>query len=120
MGSRHRRAQRGAAAGAPCYAARFPMAIHGAAAAPAGGDTFVSPALGALERERYVAYSALVRNLHWLAAALVVLYAVLLRRGDRLTLYALAAAMVVYTLALHWPPLAGRLTRGRIGLEAIL
>jgi diguanylate cyclase (GGDEF)-like protein len=74
-----------------------------------------SSALAAIERERFHSYSQLVRNLHWLAAALVVLYG-LLSQGARLstvlsggvrlgselgTLLVLAAAMVLYTLALH-------------------
>jgi diguanylate cyclase (GGDEF)-like protein len=74
-----------------------------------------SSALAAIERERFHSYSQLVRNLHWLAAALVVLYG-LLSQGPRLstvlsggvrlgselgTLLVLAAAMVLYTLALH-------------------
>ncbi len=74
-----------------------------------------SSALAAIERERFHSYSQLVRNLHWLAAALVVLYGLLahsvklssmlaggIRLGsDLVTLLVLAAAMVVYTLALH-------------------
>jgi diguanylate cyclase (GGDEF)-like protein len=74
-------------------------------------------ALAAIERERFHSYSQLVRNLHWLAAALVVLYGLLTKGVDlaklfsghaRLsselaTLLVLAAAMVVYTLALHSP-----------------
>jgi diguanylate cyclase (GGDEF)-like protein len=74
-----------------------------------------SGALAAIERERFHSYSQLVRNLHWLAAALVVLYGLLsqgvslsswlagrVRLGSDLgTLLVLAAAMVLYTLALH-------------------
>lgn len=74
-----------------------------------------SSALAAIERERFHSYSQLVRNLHWLAAALVVLYGLLsqgaglstvltggVRLGSELgTLLVLAAAMVLYTLALH-------------------
>jgi len=74
-----------------------------------------SSALAAIDRERFHSYSQLVRNLHWLAAALVVLYGLLsqgvklstlLSGGVRLgsdlgTLLVLAAAMVLYTLALH-------------------
>src|ERR1044072_6076441 len=86
---------------------------------PDPDEPFVSPALTAIERERYVAYSALARTLHWLAAALVLLYAVL-HRGDRLPLYALAGSMVLYTLALHWPPLGAALARSRVWLEAAL
>jgi diguanylate cyclase (GGDEF)-like protein len=84
---------------------------------PAGAESFESPALAAIERERYVAYSALARNLHWLAAALVLLHAVL-GRGDRLPLYALAGVMVLYTLALHWPRLRAVLAPARVWLEA--
>jgi diguanylate cyclase (GGDEF)-like protein len=74
-----------------------------------------SGAFAAIERERFHSYSQLVRNLHWLAAALVVLYGLLshgvklrtlLAGGFRLgsdlaTLLVLAGAMVLYTLALH-------------------
>src|ERR1700743_3057895 len=74
-------------------------------------------ALAAIERERFHSYSQLVRNLHWLAAALVVLYGLLTKGVDleklfsghaRLsseldTLLVLAGAMGVYTLALHSP-----------------
>jgi diguanylate cyclase (GGDEF)-like protein len=74
-----------------------------------------SNALAAIERERFHSYSQLVRNLHWLAATLIVLYGLLahgvplsslLSGGVRLgsdlgTLLVLAAAMVIYTLALH-------------------
>ena len=74
-----------------------------------------SSALAAIERERFHSYSQLVRNLHWLAAVLVVLYGLLsrgvslsswlaggIRLGSDLgTLLVLAATMVVYTLALH-------------------
>jgi len=74
-----------------------------------------SSALAAIERERFHSYSQLVRNLHWLAAALVVLYGLLangvrmssvlagkVRLGSDLgTLLVLAGAMVLYTLALH-------------------
>ncbi|MDP9120005.1 MAG: GGDEF domain-containing protein [Acidobacteriota bacterium] len=62
-----------------------------------------SSALEAIERERFHSYSGLVRNLHWLAAALVVLYSVLHKGADRLTLWSLAGVMVLYTLALHSP-----------------
>jgi diguanylate cyclase len=74
-----------------------------------------SNALAAIERERFHSYSQLVRNLHWLAATLIVLYGLLthgvplssllsggVRLGsDLVTLLVLAAAMVIYTLALH-------------------
>ncbi|MBV8202172.1 MAG: GGDEF domain-containing protein [Acidobacteria bacterium] len=74
-----------------------------------------SSALAAIERERFHSYSQLVRNLHWLAATLVVLYGLLAHgvklstvlaggvqlRSDLVTLLVLAAAMVLYTLALH-------------------
>jgi diguanylate cyclase (GGDEF)-like protein len=62
-----------------------------------------STALAAIERERFISYSQLVRNLHWLAAALVVLYSVLVHGADRVTLWSLAGVMVLYTLALHSP-----------------
>src|SRR5580693_6512132 len=62
-----------------------------------------STALAAIERERFISYSQLVRNLHWLAAALVVLYSLLVRGADRVTLWSLAGVMVLYTLALHSP-----------------
>lgn len=90
-----------------------------AAVEPDPDETFVSPALAAIERERYVAYSILARNLHWLAAALVLLYAVL-HRGDHVPLYLLAGVMVVYTLALHWPRLGAALTTARVSFEAAL
>jgi diguanylate cyclase (GGDEF)-like protein len=66
-----------------------------------------STALAAIERERFISYSQLVRNLHWLAAALVVLYSLLAHGADRVTLWSLAGVMVLYTLALH-SPLFGR------------
>jgi diguanylate cyclase (GGDEF)-like protein len=62
-----------------------------------------SSALAAIERERFLSYSELVRNLHWLAAALVVLYSLLVHGADRVTLWSLAGVMVLYTLALHSP-----------------
>lgn len=60
-----------------------------------------STALAAIERERFLAHSPLVRNLHWLAAALVVLYSLLVPGADRMVLWSLAGAMMLYTLALH-------------------
>ena len=45
-----------------------------------------STALAAIERERFRSYSPLVRNLHWLAAALVVLYSVLTAGTERMIL----------------------------------
>src|SRR5579862_7285380 len=60
-----------------------------------------STALAAIERERFLSYSQLVRNLHWLAAALVVLYSLTTRGADLMTLGSLAGVMVLYTLALH-------------------
>jgi diguanylate cyclase (GGDEF)-like protein len=60
-----------------------------------------SSALAAIERERFLSYSLLVRNLHWLAAALVVLYSLTTRGADLMTLGSLAGVMVLYTLALH-------------------
>ena len=87
---------------------------------PPRGDLFVSPALAALERERYASYSVLVRNLHWLAASLVVLYAVLQGPRESAALYALATAMVVYTLLLHSTALGARLGNRSAWLEAIV
>jgi diguanylate cyclase (GGDEF)-like protein len=84
------------------------------------GDLFVSPALAALERERYVSYSVFVRNLHWLAASLVLLYAVLHRDRQGPTLYWLTAAMVVYTLALHSTTLGHLLGPGRMWIETAI
>src|SRR4051812_16462410 len=60
-----------------------------------------SSALEAIERERFHSYSQLVRNLHWLAAALVAVYPWLAPAADRKFSAALAGAMVLYTLALH-------------------
>lgn len=77
-------------------------------------------ALAALERERFESYSDLVRNLHWLAAALVLLFATIHRGRGPLPLYGLAAAMVAYTLALHSPVLAGISGRARVRLETAL
>ena len=88
-----------------------------AASSTAAAEPFDSPALAAIERERYVAYSALARNLHWLAAALVLLRAVL-GPGDPVPLYVLAGIMVVYTLALHWPWLRAVIAPARVWLEA--
>jgi diguanylate cyclase (GGDEF)-like protein len=85
----------------------------------AAADHAHEPALAAVERERFESYSDLVRNLHWLAAALVLLYAAL-TPGQRLPLYLLAAAMVAYTLALHSPVLAPLSPRSRVGIETAL
>lgn len=76
-----------------------------------------SGALAAIERERYAAYSDLTRNLHWLAAALVILYGLLVDDAPRSALYGLAAAMVAYTLVLHSPLLRRLPVALRIGLE---
>lgn len=85
---------------------------------PAQPDTLeTSGALAAIERERYRSYSSLARNLHWLAAALVVLYAVLTPEAPRLLLYASAAGVVAYTLLLHSPLLTGVSVSGRIWVE---
>ncbi len=79
-----------------------------------------SPALAAIERERFRSYSPLVRNLHWLAATLVVLYGVLSPGADRVLLWSLSGAMILYTLALHSRLFAGFTVERRIGLEAVL
>ncbi|HEY0782084.1 MAG TPA: GGDEF domain-containing protein, partial [Thermoanaerobaculia bacterium] len=60
-------------------------------------------ALEAIERERFRSYSHLVRNLHWLAAALVAAYPWLVPSEHLYFVGALALAMVLYTLALHSP-----------------
>ena len=60
-----------------------------------------SNALAAIERERFRSYSQLVRNLHYLASALVVLYPLLAPEADRLILWSLASVMMLYTLTLH-------------------
>jgi diguanylate cyclase (GGDEF)-like protein len=88
-------------------------------AAPAGEHHALasSGALAAIERERYASYSDLARNLHWLAAALVLLYAQLVPNAPRQVLYALAATMVSYTLALHSPLFRRLPIQVRIGLE---
>jgi diguanylate cyclase (GGDEF)-like protein len=91
-----------------------------AASARPGVDHAHAPALDAVERERFESYSELVRNLHWLAAALVLLFATLDQATARLPLYGLAAAMVVYTLALHSSALAGLSGRARVGIETAL
>jgi diguanylate cyclase (GGDEF)-like protein len=88
--------------------------------APTRADFFVSPALAALERERYASYSVLVRNLHWLAASLVMLYAVLDGSRESAVLYALASAMVVYTLLVHSTELGARLGNRSAWLEAVV
>lgn len=79
-----------------------------------------STALAAIERERFRSYSPLVRNLHWLAAALVVLYSLLAPNADRIALWSLAGGMMLYTLALHSNLFAGLAADRRIWLEAIL
>lgn len=90
-----------------------------AAAAKRAPRLEASGALAAIERERYRSYSDLVRNLHWLAAALVVLYALLAPRAERRLLETLAGGMVLYTLALH-SPLLGRVPyRVRVVVETL-
>jgi diguanylate cyclase (GGDEF)-like protein len=79
-----------------------------------------SPALAAIERERFRSYSPLVRNLHWLAATLVVLYGVLSPGADRVLLWSLSGAMILYTLALHSRLFGGLTMEWRISLEAVL
>jgi diguanylate cyclase (GGDEF)-like protein len=79
-----------------------------------------STALAAIERERFRSYSPLVRNLHWLAATLVVLYSVLAPGADRLVLWSLAGAMMLYTLALHSRLFAGFPVDRRMHVESLL
>lgn len=79
-----------------------------------------SSALAAIERERFRSYSPLVRNLHWLAATLVVLYGVLTPGANQLLLGGLAGGMVLYTLALHSRLFSGLSMERRMWLEAIL
>lgn len=79
-----------------------------------------SSALAAIERERFHSYSSLVRNLHWLAAALVVLYSLLYPAADRLALWSLAGVMMAYTLLLHSRLLARLSVERRIGLETAI
>ncbi|HEY8021495.1 MAG TPA: GGDEF domain-containing protein [Thermoanaerobaculia bacterium] len=79
-----------------------------------------SSALAAIERERFHSYSSLVRNLHWLAAALVVLYSLLYPAADRLALWSLAGLMMVYTLLLHSRLLARLSVEMRIWLETAI
>ncbi len=79
-----------------------------------------SSAFFAIERERFAAYSSLMRNLHWLAAVLVLLYSVLTPNANRLGLWGLAALVTFYTLILH-SRLLWRLSLGvRVWLEAAL
>jgi diguanylate cyclase (GGDEF)-like protein len=79
-----------------------------------------STALAAIERERFRSYSPLVRNLHWLAATLVVLYGVLTPGANRFLLGGLAGGMVLYTLALHSRLFSGLPMERRMWLEAVL
>jgi diguanylate cyclase (GGDEF)-like protein len=79
-----------------------------------------STALAAIERERFRSYSPLVRNLHWLAATLVVLYGVLAPGANRFLLDGLAGGMVLYTLALHSRLFSGLSMERRMWLEAML
>lgn len=79
-----------------------------------------STALAAIERERFRSYSPLVRNLHWLAAVLVVFYSLVAPGADRMVLGSLAGAVMLYTLALH-SPLFGRLAvDSRMRIESLL
>jgi diguanylate cyclase (GGDEF)-like protein len=79
-----------------------------------------SSALAAIERARFGSYSTLVRNLHWLAAALVVLYSLLFPTSERLTLWSLAGVMMVYTLLLHSQLFARLSVERRVWLEAAI
>lgn len=79
-----------------------------------------STALAAIERERFRSYSPLVRNLHWLAAALVVLYSLLAPGADRMVLWSLAGVMMLYTLALHSRLFARLAVDSRMRIESLL
>jgi diguanylate cyclase (GGDEF)-like protein len=79
-----------------------------------------SSALAAIERARFHSYSSLVRNLHWLAAALVVLYSLLFPTSERLILGSLAGVMMVYTLLLHSALFARLPVEKRIWLETAI
>ncbi len=79
-----------------------------------------SNALAAIERERFRSYSLLVRNLHYLASALVVLYPLIQPRADRLVLWSLASVMMLYTLTLHSRLLARFSVDGRVWIEGAI
>lgn len=79
-----------------------------------------STALAAIERERFRSYSPLVRNLHWLAAALVVFYSLVVPGADRLVLWSLAGAVMLYTLALHSRLFARLAVDSRMRIESLL
>jgi diguanylate cyclase (GGDEF)-like protein len=79
-----------------------------------------STALAAIERERFRSYSPLVRNLHWLAATLVVLYSLLAPGADRVVLGSLAGAMMLYTLGLHSRLFARLGVDSRMRIESLL
>ncbi|MEP7009533.1 MAG: GGDEF domain-containing protein [Acidobacteriota bacterium] len=76
-----------------------------------------SNALAAIERERFRSYSLLVRNLHYLASALVVLYPLIQPQADRLILWSLASVMMLYTLTLHSRLLARFSVDRRVWIE---
>ncbi|HXU33921.1 MAG TPA: hypothetical protein VN851_25395, partial [Thermoanaerobaculia bacterium] len=76
-----------------------------------------SNALAAIERERFRSYSLLVRNLHYLASALVVLYPLVQPQADRLILWSLASVMMLYTLTLHSRLLARFSVDQRVWIE---
>ncbi len=76
-----------------------------------------SNALAAIERERFRSYSSLVRNLHYLASALVVLYPLLQPKADKLVLWSLASVMMLYTLTLHSRLLARVTVDSRVWIE---
>ena len=90
------------------------------AAEPAPRALETSSAFMAIERERFHTYSLLTRNLHWLAAALVVLYSLLAPGADRLALWSLAGIVVINTLALHSRLFDRFPVEGRIWLETAL
>lgn len=79
-----------------------------------------STALAAIERERFRSYSPVVRNLHWLAAALVVLYSLVAPGADRMVLGSLAGGVVLYTLALHSRLFARFPVDSRMRIESLL
>ena len=95
-----------------------PMTLPGEEAAPRMLEP--SSALAAIERARFDSYSSLVRNLHWLAAALVVLYGLLFPTSERPTLWSLAGVMMVYTLLLHSRLFARLPVEERVWLESAI
>jgi len=72
-------------------------------------------ALELIGHERYVAYSGLVRNLHWAAAVLLALYAWLYPAE---ALWYLLAAWCGYTLAFHYVRIPGVRESAKIAVES--